>query len=141
MPHDLLTLPQVEYRNFNLCPHCELLGQDPLLVRMSEGMPMISRSDGKNFHLVLTDRPLSYPAELHSDDTWGLSVCFWYSLGRGRNPLGSSVVLMPTFLARQGSFYREIEVLADLLAEKLLQQQRLAVVYHWQGNFLREVSY
>lgn len=47
---------------FNLCPHCELLGLDPLLMRLAKGIPMISRSDGKNFQL-LADRPLRYPAE------------------------------------------------------------------------------
>ncbi len=141
MPNDLLTFPQVEYRNFNLCPHCELLGRDPLLVRMSEGIPMISRSDGRNFHLVLADRPLPYPAERHSGHTGELSLYFWYCSGNAKNGVRSSLVLVHGELTREGTIYREIEYVADILAEKLRQQQELAVLYNLQGNVLRELGY
>ena len=58
--------PQLEpitYRNFNLCPHCVFHGEQSLLCRLCEGIPMISRSDGKTFHLLLADYPARYPAE------------------------------------------------------------------------------
>ncbi|HEY1482078.1 MAG TPA: hypothetical protein VGF19_05070, partial [Candidatus Acidoferrum sp.] len=54
---------RVGYRNFNLCPHCVLQGQQAILCRLCEGIPMISRSDGKLFHLLLADHPIPYPAE------------------------------------------------------------------------------
>jgi hypothetical protein len=34
-----------------------------------EGIPMISRSDGKTFHLLLADFPARYPAEKASGNT------------------------------------------------------------------------
>jgi hypothetical protein len=55
------------YRNFNLCPHCVLQGRQAILCRLCEGIPMISRSDGNLFHLLLADRPIPYPAESKSD--------------------------------------------------------------------------
>ena len=72
---------QTEFRNFNVCPHCESNGEEALLSRLSEGIPMISRSDGKTFHLLLADRPLPYPAERGDDPTQTVSVCFWYVYG------------------------------------------------------------
>jgi hypothetical protein len=69
---------QTEFRNFNVCPHCESNGEEALLSRLSEGIPMISRSDGKTFHLLLADRPLPYPAERGEHPTQTVSVCFWY---------------------------------------------------------------
>ena len=141
MPQHLLTSPQFEFRNFNLCPHCEQLGRAPLLVRMSEGMPMISRSDGRSFHLVLADRPLPYPAERNSGDTGELSLYFWYCCGDAKNPVRSSLVLVPGRMNKEAGIYREIEHIADLLTEKLRQQLELAVLYSFQGNVLRELCY
>jgi hypothetical protein len=56
-------LEPITYRNFNVCPHCILHGKQSLLCRLCEGIPMISRSDGKTFHLLLADHPAQYPAE------------------------------------------------------------------------------
>lgn len=57
------SVPLETFRNFNLCPHCQSRGEEGLLCRMCEGVPMISRSDGKHFHLFLADQPVPYPAE------------------------------------------------------------------------------
>jgi hypothetical protein len=46
---------------------------------------MISRSDGKTFHLLLADRPLPYPAERGEHPTQTVSVCFWYVYGADRD--------------------------------------------------------
>jgi hypothetical protein len=42
---------------------------------------MISRSDCRNFHLLLADRPLAYPMERDKDPMPMTSVCFWYVYG------------------------------------------------------------
>lgn len=132
---------QAAYRNFNLCPHCERLGKDPLLLRLSESMPMISRSDGKDFHLVLADRPLPYPAERNAGPTKQLSLCFWYSCAGDQTATRSSLVLMPSEEQEYAEYYRSIERVADLLTAKLVEESSLAVWYTFEGNSLREVSY
>lgn len=129
------------YRNFNLCPHCERLGKDPLLLRMSESMPMISRSDGKDFHLVLADRPQPYPAEHNEGPTRQLSLCFWYSCGGHKTATRSSLVLMPSDEGKYAEYYRLIEWVADLLTAKLFEERSLALWYSLEGNSLRELSY
>jgi hypothetical protein len=132
---------KIEFRNFNLCPHCEQQGEDPLLLRLSEGIPMISRSDGKNFHLLLANRPLAYPAERAAGPAQKLSLCFWYSRAAGIKSTKSSLVLVPANLKGDPKIFRVIELIADLLTDKLLQQQPLGAFYDLQGNALRELSY
>lgn len=89
--------PQVEpiaYRNFNLCPHCVSYGKQSLLCRLNEGIPMISRSDGQTFHLLLADYPACYPAERDSIGMERTSVCFWYSHVLDAGTTCSTVVIL-----------------------------------------------
>ncbi len=113
----------IPYRNFNLCPHCSATGREPTLWRYCEGFPMISRSDGDTFHLVLADRPRPYPAERSVQNTFYLSLCFLYEheLFDGTQ---ASIVLIE---ARKcgPSLYRQIEEIADSLAAGLQDCGRL----------------
>ena len=130
-----------EYRNFNLCPHCERRGEGALLSRLSEGMPMISRSDGKNFHLLLADRPLPYPAERVSGPTQMVSVCFWYVHEGEGGATKSTVVIFESSAGPKEKMYRQIEFIADVLADELLRRKELAVFYNLQDNSIFELSY
>jgi hypothetical protein len=130
-----------EFRNFNVCPHCEWIGEEALLSRFSEGIPMISRSDGRNFHLLLADRPLPYPAELGADPTQTVSVCFWYAYGEEKSATRSAVVLFEACACPKEKMYRQIEFIADLLADELLRRRELATFYNLQGNSVLELSY
>jgi hypothetical protein len=130
-----------EFRNFNVCPHCEWIGEEALLFRFSEGIPMISRSDGRNFHLLLADRPLPYPAELGGEPTQTVSVCFWYTYGEVKAATKSAVVLFESCAHPQEKLYRQIEFIADLLADELLRRRDLAIFYNLQGNAILELSY
>lgn len=140
MTHNVLELDEIAFRNFNLCPHCALRGEDALLCRLCEGMPMISRSDGKTFHLLLADRPIPYPNERKSGRTQKLSVCFWYSHGLDSHNTYSTVVVLPRKSAIQASLFREIESLADLLSIELLQAGGLAKMYEFAGEKLNKVT-
>jgi len=130
-----------EFRNFNVCPHCEWIGGEALLYRFSEGIPMISRSDGRNFHLLLADRPLPYPMELGTGTTETVSVCFWYSYGGRKTATKSAVVLFEPHGVRKEQMYRLIEFIADVLADELLRRRELAAFYNLQGNSILELSY
>jgi len=132
---------QTQFRNFNVCPHCELNGEEALLSRLSEGMPMISRSDGRNFHLLLADRPLAYPMERGENPKPMTSVCFWYVYGAERDDTKSTVVLFECGAGCKEKIFRQIEFIADVLAEELLRRQSLAVFYNLQGNEVLELTY
>ena len=134
------TAAQAVYRNFNMCPHCEWRGLEPTLYRMSESMPMISRSDGRNFHLLLADRPLPFPVEKDGPAD-RLSVCFWYVYEAGKSLDSSTVVLLPDLSATQTILFRQIEFVADLLVAELLRHQSLAGLYDLRSDSLRELRY
>ncbi len=141
MNYQVLEPSQTEFRNFNVCPHCEWNGEEALLSRLSEGIPMISRSDGRNFHLLLADRPLVYPAERGGGATRVVSVCFWYLYGAERNATRSTVVLFDGVFGPKANIFRRIEFVADLLADELVRRQSLAVFYNMQGNEILTLSY
>jgi hypothetical protein len=109
----------VTYRNFNVCPHCALQGKQSLLCRRCEGIPMISRSDGKTFHLLLADCPARHPAERDSGKTEKISVCFWYSHIQDAGSTCSTVVILRDPGRNYAALFRLIETAADLLAKQL----------------------
>ncbi len=92
------------YRNFNICPHCSVHGEQTMLRRIREGMPMISRSDGKTFHLLLADRAVPYPAERKSGPSKLVSICFWYSHIAAGQETCTSVVVLPELRRHRGAF-------------------------------------
>jgi hypothetical protein len=117
------------YRNFNLCPHCMAHGQEALLQRLCEGIPMISRSDGETFHLLLADRPLPYPLECAAGPTKKFSLCFWYSPVGEPSKTHCTIVLLNGTRIQYPAVFRRIELVADLLAEELALKDELAEFY------------
>lgn len=102
---------------------------------------MISRSDGRNFHLLLADRPMPYPAELSESPTRTFSACFWYVYGADQNATKSTVVLFEGGSGPKANFFRQIEFIADLLSDELLRRRSLAAFCTVQGNELLELAY
>jgi hypothetical protein len=137
MPHGNL----FGHRNFNVCPHCESQGHEPILSRLNEGIPMISRSDGKTFHLVLADKPRPYPEESSAGPTEQLSVCFWYAQTQNPSVSNSVVVLLRSGLRRDTSLFRQIEDVADLLATELSEGHSLATFYSFVSDALFELRH
>ena len=131
----------VAHRNFNLCPHCIRHGEPGLLGRLCESMPMISRSDGKTFHVLLADRPLVYPQERTSATPSCVSVCFWYSHVATGSTTHAVVVILPDARLGQPVLFRVIDSVADLLAAELLHADSLACLYEYSGNTLRRVAH
>ncbi len=119
----------VAFRNFNLCPHCIQEGREPLLPRLYEAMPMISRSDGETFHLLLADRPLPYPLERNSRPTGQVSLLFWYRHERTLSETHSTIVILSDLFAGKARLYRRVEEIADLLCEELIFRGRLGTMY------------
>lgn len=141
MGHDPLFEERVAHRNFNLCPHCIHRGEQGLLCRMCESMPMISRSDGKTFHVLLADRPLAYPQERQSDAPDGVSLCFWYAHVATGSTTHALVVILPEARLDQPTLFRVIDSVADSLAEELLRTNHLASLYRFFGNALQALPH
>ena len=108
-----------------------------MLRRLREGIPMISRSDGKTFHLLLADRPVPYPAERKAGPSKLVSICFWYAHIAHGNQTSTSIVILPEARHRRGAFYRSVEVVADLLTATLRHTPRLSKIYDFSDGELR----
>jgi hypothetical protein len=130
----------ITYRNFNFCPHCAHLGQQSFLDRLREGMPMISRSDGRSYHLYLADRPLPYPLERSAGRVRRISACFWYSHTSRPELAGSTIVILPDSRTNHPNAFRMIEAAADLLAEELFHGGCLATLYEFFDESLASTA-
>jgi len=112
------------YRNFSVCPHCTKQAKEDVLWRLSEGFPMISRSDGETYHLLLADHPRAFPAEL-SFSASGVSLCFMYEHLATGNVTQVALVVIFGKADCPRLTYRQIEELADLLAGNLMESSGL----------------
>jgi hypothetical protein len=136
------------FRNFSVCPHCQKKGGPFLLERLNDEGPMISRSDGESFHLVLGDRPISFPAEKTSGKTSMMTAGFWYVSERktgsqesaefaGTKGLTETVVVILRKPPKGGApLMRHLELLADRLADKIATLGRLDTFYEFDGKQL-----
>jgi hypothetical protein len=134
--------PGTLLRNFEICPHCVKIGRPPLVERLNEAGPVISRSDGISFHLVLGDRPISFPAEKSSGKTDMLTAGFWYmrSLNDDDPPVTETVVVLLRRPPGRGTaVMRCLEAVADKLAEKLIKADHLDTFYEFDGHRLGRI--
>lgn len=130
------------FRNFQMCPHCERMGRHPVIERLNEAGPVLSRSDGETFHLILGDRPISFPAEKSSGRTEMKTAGFWYITERngGNNAFTQTVVVILRKAPRGGApLLRHLEMVADELSEKLAKPEPLETLYEYEGNRLHRV--
>jgi hypothetical protein len=124
-----------------LCPHCRANGDLTALGSPDHSGPVVSRSDGKLFHLFAADRPVAYPHGKNSHGTEILSVGFWY-VHEGNGPLTETTVV----ILRRPPFHitgvmRQIEVVADRLADLLIKTARLSCLYEFDGARLVSKDY
>jgi hypothetical protein len=133
--------PGLCLRNFNLCPHCLAHERLVLVEGPNEWGPIVSRSDGVNFHLVLGDRPIAYPTKHATAKTEAMSVGFWY-VHEANGESNEVVVVILRRPPRDGaSLLHHLEAVADKLFDKLRDSSRLACLYEFNGDRLREVPH
>ena len=133
--------PRLRWINFNICPHCRANGRLGALERLNECGPIISRSDGLNFHLVLGDRPIEYPAEGASGKTVMMSAGFWYIHEANGGSAETVVIILRRPPIGGVSVLRHLEMVADKLYAKLRKSSRLSCVYEFDGHRLHQVAH
>ncbi|HET6930500.1 MAG TPA: hypothetical protein VFI45_09285 [Candidatus Acidoferrum sp.] len=102
---------------------------------------MISRSDGRNFHLLLADRPLPYPMETSEGPTRMTSVCFWYVYGAENEATKSTVVVFDSVCEPNSNIFRQIENVADILTDELLRRHTLGAFYNMKATAILELAF
>ena len=132
--------PRLRWMNFNVCPHCVASGRHALIERLHEWGPVISRSDGRLFHLVLGDKPIEYPQERSAGHSNMKSIGFWYLHEANGGSTETVVVILRRPPLDGISLLRHVEMVADKLFEKLLKSSRLPCLYEFEGQQLHEIS-
>ncbi len=132
--------PQLLWKNFNICPHCRRRGRPCIVESLYKDGPVITRSDGETFHLILGDRPISFPDAKPARRIALMTAGFWYvheSLGQ----FTRTVVVMLRRPPRGGvALQRHLEIVADRLADKLSTPEDFESVYDFSRNRLHRVS-
>jgi hypothetical protein len=129
--------------NFESCLHCEKKGRSPVVERLNEADPVISRSDGESFHLVLGDKPIFFPAEKSSGKSGMMTAGFWYvkdGNDEATHVTETVVVILRNPPKRGPALMRHLERVADKLAEKLGKADALATLYEFDHHRLHRVS-
>jgi hypothetical protein len=111
-----------------------------MLERVTEWGPMISRSDGVNFHLVLGDRPVEYPAGQGAGKSDMVSAGFWYVHEANGGSTETVVVILRRPPFGGVSLLRHLETVADKLYEKLHKSSRLSCLYEFDGQWLHHAA-
>ena len=133
--------PRVE--NFEFCFHSERKSRPSAAEGLNEAGPIISRSDGESYHLVVDDRTISFSTEKSSVKRSTRIVGFWYVKDENDEPAQVTetvAVILRNPPKRGVALMRHVETVADRLAEKLGKTDALATLYEWDGNRLRKVS-
>jgi hypothetical protein len=139
LPPDLSRPPRLRWMDFSRCPHCQAHGRPCILERLNEWGPMISRSDGVNFHLVLGDRPIEYPSERAAGKSEMKSVGFWY-VHEANGDATETVVVILRRPPRGGvALMHHLGTVADKLYEKLQKSSRLPCLYEFDRQRLHQV--
>jgi len=124
------------FRNFHCCPHCEKNGRNPFVDWMNDSAPVISRSDGETFHLVLGDRPIEYPHEKSSGKSEMVTAGFWYVKDIDcKTEFAGTVVVMLRKRADKTELLHQLEIVADRLVEKI-NKTDVETFYEFDGDRL-----
>jgi hypothetical protein len=110
-----------------------------LLDRPDEWGPIISRSDGVNFHLFLGGRPTAYPARVARGKTRMMSVRFWYLHEANGGSTECVVVILRKPPRRDANLLPHLEIVADKLYNELRHLVLLPPAYEFDGIRLHEL--
>ncbi len=123
-------------KNFLVCPHCKAHGLQRRIVRETEQTPLVSRSDGRNYHLFLQYGPGRQPSKTGSTTREEYILHFRYALeskGIANDPV---VVVLKVSGHMKEALNNSIEEVADKLATHLEEGQRLSPFYIFQNRKL-----
>jgi hypothetical protein len=127
-------------KNFSTCPHCKSTGRPGIVVRITENTPLISRSDGATFHLFLQDGPTPQYGESGGLVEGRALAHFRYAQDNLRLQSEPVAIVLNTFEKNRYEVVKQIEDLADLLAERLQSGQRLSLAYSFKDGQLTSLA-
>jgi hypothetical protein len=123
-------------KNFLICPHCNAHGLQRRIVRATEQTPLVSRSDGRTYHLFLQYGPGRRLSKRSGTKREEYIIHFRYALESEHIANDPVVVLFKIAGQSKEDAQKIIEEVADELATHLEDGKRLAPFYTFQNRKL-----
>lgn len=121
--------------NFRVCKHCLLNGRPGLLPRVTKDTPVISRSDGRSYHIYLQYGPTLQPSPVGAVIPGVYLVHFRYALD-SKNLLDEPVIVVINPVLQPYPVIKIVEIVTDKLAAILKDGKAPARFYQWSaGSF------
>jgi hypothetical protein len=134
------TKPETElHTNFSVCKHCMLNGRPGLLPRVTQDTPVISRSDGRSYHIYLQYGPRLRPSPSGAVIPGVYLAHFRYALDSKK--LRDEPVIVAINAANQPyPVVQIVGIVADKLAAMLEAGKVPARFYQWSAGSLTALA-
>jgi hypothetical protein len=120
-------------RNFSVCRHCLLNGWPGLLPRVTKETPVISRSDGRSYHIYLQYGPQLQPSATGAVIPGVYLAHFRYALD-SKKLRDEPVIVAINPLSQPYSVLHIVGLIADKLAAILKDGKSPARFYQWTAG-------
>jgi len=138
---EILLFDLAMFKNFDTCPHCKAKGKPTKLRRLRVDTPVISRSDGSQFHLALFDGPNPFYPNSSSLRTGILMGDFRYVHDQRGGAVAPSTVIFTNRGTNEAATLRQLERAADQLARILVKHNfGLCRQYNFDGTKLKSTG-
>ncbi len=124
------------YKDFDTCPHCTAAKKSGRIMRMEAKTPLISRSDGKHFHLYLFSGPDPWYAKSGAPIAGRMTTNYFYASDKLKV---SHEAVMVMFRTTDLDYDRIVEAMrdaADRIAEILSKGERPEPALYYDGGIL-----
>jgi len=108
--------------------------------RAPEPTRALVRSDGRSYRLEASDKIILFPARRASDEQKLSSIGFWYAHIQSGFSTESVVVILRNLPHHPEEVIRQVEQVADRLAEQLRKSSCLSALYEFDGFQLVSMS-
>ena len=135
-PKNVTWQTSAEQKDFSVCPHCRLNSRPGLLPRTTADTPIISRSDGRTYHIYLQYGPKLQPISPGIVKPGFYLAHFRYALDTQNIRNRAVVVLFAVNEARPDPV-PIVRRAADKLAESLKSGNKLEAFYAWSNGELK----
>jgi DNA processing protein len=126
-------------KNFLVCPHCRQQGREGSWVRIQQDMPILSRSDGRHFHLLLVAGPFPQRGGSGGIVAGRAIAQFSYALDAQSLQRETVDVVLQVLDTRRERLMHAMEDAADKLASVLQKQEPLKPQYLYSDRELLEL--
>lgn len=133
------TKTETDFYNFRVCKHCVLNRMSGLLPRITQDTPVISRSDGRSYHIYLQYGPTPQSTATGVSMAGVYLAHFRYDLDSKNRRNESVIVVVSAGNESYDRVVQIVEMVADKLALMLRDGKLPAKFYGWSAGNLSEL--